>query len=144
MRLLWAAAIPIQTQARRFLARQHAIKKMCAVLTIQSVSEMFVIPVLTLGISQNCVSTNLLLLLCFSLYDDGTLSVTWKLLYGQPSRFKLYLGAGLLGTAWKTTITVPPKSSVSLEGTSQQCMSLKICTALQSYRVLFVGFLLSM
>ena len=38
VRLLWAAAIPIQTQARRFLARQAAIKRMCAVLTIQAVS----------------------------------------------------------------------------------------------------------
>ena len=56
VRLLWAAAIPIQTQARRFLARQQAIKKMCAVLTIQSVSDMFVIPVLTLGISQKFVN----------------------------------------------------------------------------------------
>lgn len=27
VRLLWAAAIPIQTQARRFLARQLAIKR---------------------------------------------------------------------------------------------------------------------
>jgi len=36
VRLLWAAAIPIQTQARRYLARQLAIKKMCAVLTVQS------------------------------------------------------------------------------------------------------------
>jgi hypothetical protein len=27
VRLLWAAAIPIQTQARRFLARQIAIKR---------------------------------------------------------------------------------------------------------------------
>jgi hypothetical protein len=41
VRLLWAAAIPIQTVARRFLARQHAIKRMCAVLTIQSVSKKF-------------------------------------------------------------------------------------------------------
>ncbi len=39
VRLLWAAAVPIQAQARRFLARQHAIKRMCAVLTIQSVSK---------------------------------------------------------------------------------------------------------
>ena len=38
VRLLWAAAIPIQTQARRFLARQAAIKRMCSVLTIQAVS----------------------------------------------------------------------------------------------------------
>ena len=38
VRLLWAAAIPIQTQARRFLARQAAIRRMCAVLTIQAVS----------------------------------------------------------------------------------------------------------
>jgi hypothetical protein len=37
VRLLWAAAIPIQTQARRFLARQAAIRRMCAVLTIQAV-----------------------------------------------------------------------------------------------------------
>jgi len=41
VRLLWAAAIPIQNQARRFLARQHAIKRMCAVLTIQSVSKKY-------------------------------------------------------------------------------------------------------
>jgi hypothetical protein len=27
VRLLWAAAIPIQTQSRRFLARQNAIKR---------------------------------------------------------------------------------------------------------------------
>ena len=38
VRLLWAAAIPIQTQARRFLARQEAIRRMCAVLTMQAVS----------------------------------------------------------------------------------------------------------
>ena len=41
VRLLWAAAIPIQSQARRFLARQYAIKRMCAVLTIQSVSKTY-------------------------------------------------------------------------------------------------------
>ena len=41
VRLLWAAAIPIQTQARRFLARQVAIKRMCAVLTIQAVSKYY-------------------------------------------------------------------------------------------------------
>ena len=38
IRLLWAAAIPIQTQSRRFLARQDAIRRMCAALTIQAVS----------------------------------------------------------------------------------------------------------
>ena len=38
VKLLWAAAIPIQTQARRFMARQAAIRRMCAVLTIQAVS----------------------------------------------------------------------------------------------------------
>jgi hypothetical protein len=38
VKLLWAAAIPIQTQARRFMARQVAIRRMCAVLTIQAVS----------------------------------------------------------------------------------------------------------
>jgi hypothetical protein len=38
VKLLWAAAIPIQTQARRFIARQVAIRRMCAVLTIQAVS----------------------------------------------------------------------------------------------------------
>ena len=37
VRLLWAAAIPIQTEARRFLARQNAIKRMCGILTIQAV-----------------------------------------------------------------------------------------------------------
>ena len=36
VRLLWAAAIPIQTQARRFLARQAAIRRMCGILTIQA------------------------------------------------------------------------------------------------------------
>lgn len=39
VRLLWAAAIPIQTQLRRFMARQAAIRRMCAVLTIQAVSQ---------------------------------------------------------------------------------------------------------
>ena len=42
VRLLWAAAIPIQTQARRFLARQVAIRRMCAVLTIQAVSVLLI------------------------------------------------------------------------------------------------------
>lgn len=41
VRLLWAAAIPIQTQLRRFMARQAAIRRMCAVLTIQAVSRTF-------------------------------------------------------------------------------------------------------
>ena len=39
VRLLWAAAIPIQTQLRRFMARQAAIRRVCAVLTIQAVSQ---------------------------------------------------------------------------------------------------------
>lgn len=54
VRLLWAAAIPIQSQARRFLARQHAIKRMCAVLTIQSVSKKY----LSIHDSPQKISTN--------------------------------------------------------------------------------------
>ena len=69
VRLLWAAAIPIQAEARRFLARQHAIKRMCAVLTIQSVSK----NIDPLVIFLNQAQSHLLLFwrYTFSLFDDG-------------------------------------------------------------------------
>ena len=38
VRLLWKAVIPIQAQARRFLVQEVTIRRICAVLTIQSVS----------------------------------------------------------------------------------------------------------
>lgn len=137
VRLLWAAAIPIQTLARRFLARQYAIKRMCAVLTIQSVSNRWK---LSYHILQRS-STSHIIFYIFSSYDDGMPSVTWKLLFGRRFRFKLHSGVGLLGTAWKTTIIVPPKSNVLLGGTSQLCTYLRTCTVSQLYRALFEGSL---
>ena len=64
-RLFW----PIQAEARRFLARQHAIKRMCAVLTIQSVSK----NIDPLVIFLNQAQSHLLLFwrYTFSLFDDG-------------------------------------------------------------------------
>lgn len=70
VRLLWAAAIPIQAQVRRFLARQHAIRRMCAVLTIQSVSKN--IDLLLMILLNQALSHPLLFWrYTFSLYDDG-------------------------------------------------------------------------
>ena len=69
VRLLWAAAVPIQAQARRFLARQHAIKRMCAVLTIQSVSKIFD-PLMFL-LNQALSHPLSFLAYSLSLYDDG-------------------------------------------------------------------------
>ena len=66
VRLLWAAAIPVQCQVRSFLARQHAIRRMCAVLTIQSVSRIYCshLVIFFIGTSSHFYLLNAILSVC--------------------------------------------------------------------------------
>ena len=124
VRLLWAAAIPIQTQLRRFMARQAAIRRMCAVLTIQAVSQ---IPsnLITLRLTQ-CAHSIFVLLI--SLSAVGSPSAILKSQYGQPSKFKRHSEVGSLVIRWKIITIVQHRFREWREAILPPCMSLRICT----------------
>ncbi len=128
VRLLWAAAIPIQTQARRFMARQAAIKRMCAVLTIQAVSAYSTYRIFHRNIDNKFMLTPHYCLV-ISLSADGSPSATLRLLSGQPPKSKRRSGVGSHVIRLQITTIAQLKFKELLEDILQRCMSSKICIA---------------
>lgn len=126
VKLLWAAAIPIQTQARRFMARQVAIRRMCAVLTVQAVSVQSRAKFYS-NIGHRNIIAHLIICIFISLSADGSLSATLRLQSGLPSKYKRHSEVGSHVIRLKITTIAQHKFKGWHEDFLRPCMSSRIC-----------------